>query len=505
LLRKNVSGIMLTLLLIGMLTLAFNIQPVKADPKTWTVDDDGPADFHTIQEAINAASLGDTIYVHNGTYSEHIVVNKNDLTFFGENKNATIIDGGESGTVVQIIANGSKINGFTIRRGGPTWFGIRFDHSSHNRLIDCNIINNYGSIDLYYSSNNTLSNNNVTRNYDGIHLSDAFNNTISDNNIASNIDYGIHLWYSFDNVVFGNNVTNNYWYGIYLGNSSNNTLFGNTIASNGEDGMCLEMSSSYNIMLDNTIRNNNGGIWLSPSSNNIISGNNITANNFGGIYLYYSSNNNSINGNNIANNDFGVLVYNSLSNAINGNNITANNRYAVALYSYSKNNIVNTNNITCNGEGIYLEGSSSNIIYHNNFINNSKQASPYYSVNIWDDGYPSGGNYWSDYSGVDLKWGSDQHKSGSDGIGDTAYVIDTNNRDRYPLMKPWAPSLPKGPCDLNGDGKVDIYDVVLACVAYGSKEGYPNWNPLADLAPPYGIINIYDIVTIAVNCGKTYP
>lgn len=58
--RKAVSGMTLTLLLIGMLTLAFNIQPAKSEPRTWTVDDDGPADFHTTQEAINAANPPDT-------------------------------------------------------------------------------------------------------------------------------------------------------------------------------------------------------------------------------------------------------------------------------------------------------------------------------------------------------------------------------------------------------------------------------------------------------------
>jgi parallel beta-helix repeat protein len=53
-------------------------------------------------------------------------------------------------------------------------------------------------------------------------------------------------------------------------------------------------------------------------------------------------------------------------------------------------------------------------------------------VNVWDDGYPSGGNYWSDYTGVDAN---------GDGIGDTPYIIDANNTDRYPVMHPWS-SLP---------------------------------------------------------------
>ena len=68
----------------------------------------------------------------------------------------------------------------------------------------------------------------------------------------------------------------------------------------------------------------------------------------------------------------------------------------------------------------------------------------YISVDVynhtWDDGYPSGGNYWSDYIGVDTKRGPNQDMLGSDGIGDTPYVIDASNRDNYPLMKsyPWA-------------------------------------------------------------------
>jgi hypothetical protein len=37
------------------------------------------------------------------------------------------------------------------------------------------------------------------------------------------------------------------------------------------------------------------------------------------------------------------------------------------------------------------------------------------------------GNYWDDYSGLD---------DNQDGIGDTPYIIDENNKDNYPLMNP---------------------------------------------------------------------
>jgi hypothetical protein len=59
---------------------------------------------------------------------------------------------------------------------------------------------------------------------------------------------------------------------------------------------------------------------------------------------------------------------------------------------------------------------------------------PDHYTNTWDDGYPSGGNYWSDYNGIDVKSGSYQNETGSDGVGDTPYIIDANNTDHYPLM-----------------------------------------------------------------------
>jgi len=76
--------------------------------------------------------------------------------------------------------------------------------------------------------------------------------------------------------------------------------------------------------------------------------------------------------------------------------------------------------------------------YHNNFINNTFQVqieTPYHPcITVWDIGYPSGGNYWSNYNGTDFYYGQYQNETGSDGIGDTPYVIDANNTDRHPLM-----------------------------------------------------------------------
>jgi hypothetical protein len=117
-------------------------------------------------------------------------------------------------------------------------------------------------------------------------------------------------------------------------------------------------------------------------------------------------------------------------------------------------------------------------------------------VNVWDDGYPSGGNYWSDYKGIDVKSGPNQDQPRSDGIGDTPYVIDANNQDRYPLMNPYVLL-----GDVNSDGVVDIRDIAIFGKAFGFYPGHPRWNPAADL-DGNGIINILDGVKIAKNFGK---
>jgi len=184
---------------------------------------------------------------------------------------------------------------------------------------------------------------------------------------------------------------------------------GYTLQGTGMGSYGIYLSGRSNVTIKNIeIKGFEYGIelwWY--SSNNTVSGNNITANILGGIYLGFSSN-----------------------NTISGNNVTNNPFIGVWIDWSSNNNTISGNNITNNGYGIYIYESSNNSVYHNNLINNTNQA--YVTAgyaNIWDDGYPSGGNYWSNYTGVDLDY---------DGIGDTSHIIDANNTDNYPLMGPFS-------------------------------------------------------------------
>jgi hypothetical protein len=100
--------------------------------------------------------------------------------------------------------------------------------------------------------------------------------------------------------------------------------------------------------------------------------------------------------------------------------------------------VFSENTISGNDLGFQISIDNSKF-FHNNIINNNVQAACSGLDNIWDNGYPSGGNYWSDYNETDSYSGPYQNETTSDGIGDAPYIIDAGNRDNYPFMSPWVP------------------------------------------------------------------
>jgi len=365
--RKVVSGIMLTLLLVGLFSLAINVEPAKS---TWT----------------------GTVYIRaDGSIDppDAPIITYNNITYTLTDNITTSGDG----IVVErdnIIINGA---GYTVQGTG----------TQDSRGIDIS-----GRINV------TVKNTNIKKFDCGIVLILSSNNSIYGNSITAN-GVGIDLYYySGHNSIYRNNITNNSYYGIYLHYYSGyNSIYGNSITAN-EAGIYFSRSSN-NSIYGNNIRGNSDGIYLDTSSNSSICGNNITDNGVG-IYLDDSSNSN-IYGNNIRDNNNGMYFYYSSDNSIYGNSITNNRVYGINLWS-----------------------SLDNRFWHNNFIGNAEQICIWTPghTNFWDDSYPSGGNYWSDYAGVDNYSGPYQNETGSDGLGDSPYVIDENNQDNYPLMGPFS-------------------------------------------------------------------
>lgn len=239
----------------------------------------------------------------------------------------------------------------------------------------------------------------------GITLTGTHNVTVK-NLVVRGFDYGIHLTAgSYGNILFGNNVTSNSEHGVYLAASVGNVIIDNDMTDNGKSGIYLVEQSNRNNISSNTLaRNVWEGVQLTNSSDNIVAQNNITSNVHDGVY-----------------------IYSSMNNSIIRNTITGNGG-ALRVGTSTKNHIA-ANNITENDYPFWFYVSSDNLIYHNNFVNNVNPGIlESGSANTWDLGYPAGGNYWSTYTGVDAN---------GDGIGDTPFIVNTENRDKYPLIQPW--------------------------------------------------------------------
>ncbi len=254
------SGFFLILFLI---TIYVYILYDAVESSALYVDDDGGSDFTKIQNAIDAASEGDTIFVRDGTYYEVLVINKS-IRLIGTDRETTIINNQNSSkeVVVQINAESCTFKGFTVI--GPAVstdiIGI-YVTTSHNVLSHNIIMNTENGIYLEeHTENNKVYENIVTDNKDGISVYRSNNNNISNNEISINIPSGIPLSY-----------------GIFLHGSYNNIISGNVI-SYCHTGIRIK-GSDDSLVFDNQIFKNKKGLYCCcGAGNNIIYHNNFEQN-----------------------------------------------------------------------------------------------------------------------------------------------------------------------------------------------------------------------------------
>jgi len=282
----------------------------------------GDGNYTSIQDAIDNATDGDTIFVYDESspYQENLLVNKS-IKLLGENCHTTVIDGDKQESVIFVSSDQVNISGFTIQnsregrynagikmlnanntnifqnmlRNNPghgiyiadmtsslciieentienNSYGIYIVESSANVITRNTIKNNENGIYIVESSANTISRNNITNKWTGIQLERSHNNFISENKITKSAD-GMYLYESSQNTISRNVITDSEWFGIWFSSSDNNTIIKNIISNNDDIGIYIS-GTCGNTIIENIISNNDDGIYLEYSSQTTICKNN---------------------------------------------------------------------------------------------------------------------------------------------------------------------------------------------------------------------------------------
>lgn len=400
-----------------------------------------------------SSNINEGIYLNSGSnrniiYNNTVILNERGIAI-------------ESCSFINIENNSLYLNsrdGIHLRNSGDNFI-------SNNTATYCG----NGIYLRRYSKGNEVINNNITLNDRGIYLTEySDNNNISHNNVTHNycgIELGTHCNYI---TFIENTISFSDEYGILLASSEGDTLINNTMIENGIMilGSSLYAWTTHDIGISNTVNEKPVYYWKNQTEGIVPEGagevilancTNITIksqevlNGTVGIELGFCSNI-TITKNNASNNFCGFYSHKSNNSEV-VKNIFMNNGYGIILASSSSANNVNLNTVSSNTlYGIYTTYNTvNNTIHHNNIINNTVQAQDATTnQNQWDYGYPSGGNYWSDFDepaegAHDDFYGIYQNVTGSDGIVDNGtaagggrnpYVIDSNSQDNYPVIEP---------------------------------------------------------------------
>ncbi|MEI7725303.1 MAG: NosD domain-containing protein, partial [Bacteroidota bacterium] len=255
-----------------------------------------------IQDAIDVAVAGNTITVDNGTFLEHVTINKAGLILTNSMGSSPVIDGGNTGTVVTITANNVTFDGFQVQNSGTTGIeaGIALFGVTGCDVKNNIITNNFIGSSLLGATSNTIELNTFTLNYFGVYVGNipavSTLNTITGNNISTSKKISLGSGrYSGDgiyadkdcngNILTLNNLHNNGQNGCYFWKSGSNTVTGNIVSDNTSSGFEL-LGSASNTITGNTVTGNTEGFKIRDGGTYVAAPNSITGNKISGNTNY---------------------------------------------------------------------------------------------------------------------------------------------------------------------------------------------------------------------------
>jgi parallel beta-helix repeat protein len=355
----------------------------------WQIDH-----FDVIQDGIDGVADNGTVTVYDGTYRENVVIKK-EITLTAAP--SPVIDGmGGWGFTVQ--ANNTVVQGMTVvnTSHGIAVLGAQSEplHANTitgNRILNTSGVNTRGVL-LEHATACNISGNTIDNcSGHGIRLMQSDNNTIYDNNI-NNTGYGIVVHWSTGNILVGSTYTNSTYAGVYLYYATGNTVRENEAYDN-QYGVQILQESMNNEVISNILVHNQYGIDMRLSTHNTFYDNEVKNNSNEGVYIRSGAENNTFHSNYICNNS---------------------------------------------GSGIYVIANSN--LFYNNYLDNDDNTYDG-GANRWNlsktagmsiiGGPYLGGNYWSDYTGVD---------EDGDGLGNT--LVPFGPGDHLPLTTPAFVNIP---------------------------------------------------------------
>ncbi|MCI4365826.1 MAG: right-handed parallel beta-helix repeat-containing protein [Thermoplasmata archaeon] len=278
---------------------------------------------------------------------------------------------------------------------------------------------------------------NATGGLSGISLYNDQNIRVAATNFYNDSGQGISGSSISNLSVSGSNLDQLQFDGLNVGGSTGISVTGNTFDNEGGNAVFMAGVTGL-VASGNRLNNDSYAFFLPTGTNEVIVGNTALNDRDGGLAT------NNVNGFVMAGNNFsndsapGVTTLFLLDVggfSVTGNTLASDQR---ALYvAGTSRGVIVGNRFLSDNLSFDIEGLVDAQTYHNDFLSDGGWTILNSPTLTWDNGYPAGGNHWSNYTGVDRFNGPYQNRAGSDGIGDTPMLLNRTNVDRYPLMTPW--------------------------------------------------------------------